>query len=266
MKNNGPPIKTVYYEDESKDEFSSAVITPKTIDETWQYLQKGFSWQVKRFVSYRLFAPIIGYFYCRIRLGWRLKNKSVLKGLRNKKQGYFVYGNHTQQTADAFIPSFVSFPKSTYVIVHANNVSMPYLGRITPYLGALPLPDTLRAARNFKRAVHTRYQQGSAVFIYPEAHIWPYYTRIRNFPAASFRYPVDLDAPSFCVTTTYQRRKFWKTPRAVTYVDGPFYPDKTLPIKERVQTLRDEIYAKMQERSKLSTCEYIRYERKGEAK
>ncbi len=173
-----------------------------------------------------------------------------------------MYGNHTQQTADAFIPSFVSFPKSSYVIVHANNVSMPVLGRITPYMGALPLPDTLRATRNFKAAVHARFYQGNAVFIYPEAHIWPYCTWIRKFSSASFRYPVDVNAPCFCSTTTYQVRKFWKTPRAVTYVDGPFYPDITLPIKERTRKLRDEIYAKMQERSRLSVCEYIRYQKK----
>jgi hypothetical protein len=50
----------------------------------------------------------------------------------------------------------------------------------------------------------------------------------------------------------------------ITYLDGPFYPDKSLPIKERAQKLCDELYTKMIERSKESDCEYIRYLPKGE--
>ena len=61
MKNKRLPIKTVYYDDENEDEFSSAVITPKTIDENWRYLRGGFSWRLKRFVFYYLLAHPIGY-------------------------------------------------------------------------------------------------------------------------------------------------------------------------------------------------------------
>ena len=59
----------------------------------------------------------------------------------DKKKGYFIYGNHTQDIGDAFMPNMFSAPQDSYIIVHANNVSMPFLGRITPSLGALPLPE-----------------------------------------------------------------------------------------------------------------------------
>ena len=39
------PVKTVYYKDERNDEFSSAVITPKRIDENWEYAPKGVWWR-----------------------------------------------------------------------------------------------------------------------------------------------------------------------------------------------------------------------------
>ena len=170
-----------------------------------------------------------------------------------------MFGNHTQPIGDAVIPSLAIQPKSVYTIVHANNVSMPYLGRVNPYMGALPLPDNLKASRNFKEAIQLRYGQGNCIMIYPEAHIWPYYIGIRDFPATSFRYPVDLNAPCFVLTNTYQKRKHGKTPKIVTYLDGPFYPDENLPTKERAQKLRNQIYETMLERSKLSDCEYIQY-------
>lgn len=264
MNNGGAlPLKTVYYSDERNDEFSTAVITPKRIDENYPYLRREPSWSILRWLSYRLIATPLAYFYCKCTLHFKVKNRRVLKSV--KKTGYFLYANHTQEIADAFLPTMAVFPKSVFVIVHPNNVSMPYLGRVTPYLGALPLPSNLKAMRNFKNAVEKRILQGKCVTIYPEAHIWPYYTGIRSFPATSMKYPVEYNAPSFAMTTTYHSRGKGRKPRAVTYLDGPFYPDTAVPPRERAQELRDRIYAVMQERSKLSDCEYIRYVKRGES-
>ena len=89
-------------------------------------------------------------------------------------------------------------------------------------------------------------------------------TGIRDFPATSMKYPVELDVPSFTLTTTYHRRRFGRKPRTVTYLDGPFYPDHSLPPRARAQTLRDEIYKTMVRRSQESDYEYIRYVKKEE--
>ena len=98
--------------------------------------------------------------------------------------------------------------------------------------------------------------------IYPEAHIWPYYTKIRPFTDMSFRYPVQFDLPVFCFTDTYQKRRFGSKPKIVTYVDGPFYADKSLSSKEQRKELRDKVYNTMVERAKKSNVEMIHYERK----
>lgn len=255
---NMQPTKTVYYNDELRDEFSSVKITPKRIDENWIYLRYGAGWKIKRFLSYRLMAHPIGFAYSKAKFLWRVKNREVLKEIP-KNQGFFLYGNHTQAVGDAFIPSLAVFPRPLYTIVHANNVSMPVLGKLNAYMGALPLPDNLKSARNFYSAIRARYAEGNGIMIYPEAHIWPYYIGIRNFPAVSFRYPVRLNAPCFVLTNTYQKRRRGKRPKVVTYLDGPFYPDESLPAKAAAQKLRNQVYHTLQRRSKNSDCEYIRY-------
>lgn len=254
------PIKTVYYTDQRTDEFSGAKITPKVIDESYPYLPASPLWGWARFAAYRLIAMPVGYVYCKLwhRAGFR--NRGLLRQV--KGQGFFVFGNHTQQGADPFLPTLMLFPRSVYVLVHPDNVSMPVLGRVTPLLGALPLPSGLKAMANFREAIRTRIRQGCAVMIYPEAHIWPYCTWIRDFPATSMKFPVELDAPSFAMTTTYHRRRFGKRPRTVTWLDGPFYPDPSLPKRARAQDLRDRLYEAMVWRSRESDLEYIRYEKK----
>jgi hypothetical protein len=49
----------------------------------------------------------------------------------------------------------------------------------------------------------------------------------------------------------------------VTYVDGPFYPDETLPLAQQKKKLRDDIFEKMTERSKLSCVTWIEYRKEG---
>lgn len=136
---------------------------------------------------------------------------------------------------------------------------MPFLGRVTPSLGAIPIPDGMKAYRNFVSAIDTRIAQKKAIVIYPEAHIWPYYTKIRPFTDVSFQYPIKLNVPAFCFTNTYQKRKFFKKPKIVTYVDGPFYPDEKLSGAKKRTDLRDRIYETMCERSKNSNAIIIEY-------
>ena len=109
-------------------------------------------------------------------------------------------------------------------------------------------------------------EQGHPVIIYPEAHVWPYYTQIRPFEKTSFRFPAELNKPVYVMTTTYTHRHFLKNiikrPKVNVYIDGPFYPDTGAGIKDNQKMLHDRVYEVMKSRSHLSDYEYIRYERK----
>lgn len=249
--------KVIYYSDELNDEFSIAQITPRMIDKDYVYIHTSRFKRFTHFFWYRIIATPIAYAYIRLVFGHKTKGAHKLKKLSGS--GYFMYGNHTQDIADAFIPNMINYPQTDYIIVHPNNVSMPVLGKITPSLGALPIPDELAAYKNFKEAIETRIEQNCSVVIYPEAHIWPYYTGIRPFTDTSFDYPARLGAPVFAFTNTYHKRLFFKHPRIVTYIDGPFYPDMEKSPRKRRRKLRDRIYSVMCKRAKLSDHVQIKY-------
>lgn len=249
--------KVIYYSDELNDEFSTAVITPRKIDENYDYGGRKTAWKAKRFFLYRIIAFPIAFFYLKLVFAHKVVGREKVKKYR--KTAVFFYGNHTNTYADPLVPSFVSFPKSTFVIVHPNNVSIPFWGKFMPYLGALPLPDNLKAGKNFLDTLRLHVAEKASVVIYPEAHIWPFYTKIRPFVDLSFKYPIEYKTPVFCFTNVYTKRRFTKTPKMTTYIDGPFFADESLPQKERRKVLRDEVYEAMRERSKLSDFEAIKY-------
>ena len=136
---------------------------------------------------------------------------------------------------------------------------MAVVRHIVKMLGALPVPDDFAAFKNFTKAVDNNLKKGRTLVVMPEAHIWPYYTGIRPFGPASFRYPVRFGAPVFCTTTTYQPPRHGRTPRVTLYVDGPFYPDPSLGDRENERRLRDVVYRTMCKRAGSSSYAAVRY-------
>ena len=130
-------------------------------------------------------------------------------------------------------------------------------------VGAIPLGQNLEENRKMMECINHRIEKKGLVTIYPEAHIWPYYTGIRNFSASSFGYPCYMNKPVFTMTNCYQKRVIGKYPKVVTYIDGPFYPDTSLPMKERKEKLKEECHSTMERRAKEnSTYSYVVYEKK----
>ena len=246
--------RVIRYRSES-DDFARNGIKHKDLPADYRFLVRNPIGRAIGTIFYYLTLPF-AFLFEKIVYREKIVGRKKLKPYR--KTGYFLYGNHTNPVADAFIPTMVTKPKGAYVIVHPANVSIPVLGRINPSLGAIPLPDTKEALKPFTRAIEKAIRKRACVAIYPEAHIWPYCTWIRNFREASFRYPVKYDKPVFCFTDTYQKGR-GKNPRMVTYVEGPFFADKSLPVKEQKKDLRDRVYSAMCENAKKNTVELVRY-------
>ena len=134
-------------------------------------------------------------------------------------------------------------------------------------IGGLPLGSTTDEKKAFNEAADKRLKQKKCLVIYPEAHVWPYATKIRKFPAGdkSFKYATRNNLPIFTMTTTYHKRKDKKhgdLPRMEAYLDGPFWPDPKLSEEENRAKLAKEAYDSMMKNSKHNTYEYFEYIKK----
>ena len=186
------------YRDEREVDFSGVKRKAYLIDNKYRYDKDGFLWKLCKFVVYRIIMVPFAYIYIKLKFGHKVVNKRLLK--KANAQGYFIYGNHTLMAGDAFIPNITNFPRKTYTIVHSDNISLPITRRWVELCGAIPLPNTLGATKNFLSIVSKRIDEKCAIMIYPEAHIWPYYTGIRDFKSGSFKYPVKLGVATYCLT------------------------------------------------------------------
>lgn len=249
--------KVYYYSDEVNDDFAGLNINRKPFPENYVYLNKGFWRKLIRGIFYYGIVRPFCFFYNKIIKRVKYVDKKKMKGY--KKSGAFMYGNHTSMMLDAFNPSYLAFPRPADVVVNADAISIKGIAWLIKAVGGFPVPEGFHALARFNAAVAEAYEKKHWVAIYPEAHIWHYCTKVRSFPSVSFAYPVKCGAPVFSYTMVYKKRKHSRYPKRIVYVDGPFFPDKTLSVKEAVKKLRDEVYSAMCARAAESDCEYIKY-------
>ncbi len=249
--------KVVYYKDELNDDFAGNNIKTKKVPDNYKYVDKRIARRIFAFILYYVVAFPIATLFNLIGHGERIKNKKILKPYR--KTGYFIYGNHTLVAADAFTPPRVVFPKKANVIVGPDAVSIPVVKRLVADLGGFPTPSSVEGTKKFLSAIKEYSEKGKVIVVYPEAHIWPYCKDIRPFGDSSFKYPAQEGKPVFCFTRTFRKRRFFSRPRSVVYVDGPFFPDEGLTVKQNQRKLRGQAYAAMVLRSALSDVEYVKY-------
>ena len=242
--------KTFVYTDELNDEFSGIKRNTITIDDNYKYIRHNPLWKVCEFFVYRLFILPFAYIYIKLKFHHKVINLQAIRDY--KKSNYFVYCNHTMLAGDAFIPSIISHPHKSYTIVHPDNISVKAAKPIIEMCGAIPTPSTISATKNFLKAIEY-HSHKQPIVIFPEAHIWPYYTGIRPFKSVSFKYPVKFNLPIFVLTNTFHKKKFSKTPQVITYIDGPFFPNTKLPPREQANNLRDIAYTTMCNRAKSNT-------------
>ena len=249
--------QVIYYKDELEDDFATMDnVQVVEVNENYKYIHKNPIWNLASLITQNILSMPVKYLYAKLKFNIKFIGKEKLK--QEKKNGYFIYANHTQAFADTFIPSLANYPKRNFFIVNPVNISMNGLKLLTRLLGAFPIPSNFKAYKNFLFVIKKTIEKKHSITIYPEAHIWPYYTKIRNFKSVSFKYPVELKTKVFCITNTYHKRKNRKV-QSISYIDAPFIAHFSLPKKEAQEELRNRIYNQMVERSKNSSYEKVKY-------
>lgn len=250
-------MRTYYYQTTTDDVVHSAN-QKYNLSDNYSIFPTSFAGRLWNKIARRL-AHLFGLLYAKLILHVEIIGKEKISSLTG---GFFVYGNHTQPVGDVFIP-FTIFPnKNLYAIAEQANWGIPFIGKFLVRYGGLPVGKNIKQAGKLVKAIQTIIcDKKGIVLIYPEAHVWPYYPKIRPFDETSMHFPVSLDAPSFTLTTTYQKRKKGKRPKITLYLDGPFYPDKTLSRKQAQAKLHNKIWNSFNSHAKLSNYSYYKYQR-----
>lgn len=229
-----------YYEDEATTDFLITKINRKvTVDGNYRYLNENLFYKIFSFILYYCIAiPVL------LLITW-IKGIKVYgrKNIRGLKTGYVMYINHTNPI-DAFLAQVrYARPRRGYIIANKDAVSIKGIGWLVKALGTFPLPDTKMGLVNLTKAVGTILSDRKVLIVYPEAHVWDYYTGLRPFPLTSFKFAVNNHVPAVPVAVTYRKPtglfKEYRRPRMHVFVGKPIYEDLNFTTPENIQRMHD---------------------------
>lgn len=254
--------RVFYYESETDDPIKTKEQEEHKkfmLPEDYEYLPKSPLKKIWAFLVYRAFVALGIWYefgYWGVHVHGREKMKEV-------KGGYMMYCNHTNPFHDVFGPGVAAINRRIYTVVSGAQLLIPGIGKLLPALGALPLGTSPETKKRFHEAVDYRLKHGHPVTVYPEEHVWPYATKIREFPHGdrSFVYCTRNNVPCFSIVTTYRKsnKPGDERPRMDIYIDGPFYPDPKLSDDENRAKLARQVRESMIKSSKNNSYEYFQY-------
>lgn len=251
----------LYYSDKRNDDFmdTDARLT-RPIDAKYRYESRNPVFRLFSFILYWFIALPVFWILCKLVYGIKVVGR---KNLKKIKGGCVFYSNHVCVLDCAFALVFASFPRRGWIVCNADAVHIPFVRLFVRMLGGVPLPDNMAAFKNMNKAVDKRLQKGQALIVMPEAHIWPYYTGIREFPSTSFGFAARNNVPAVPVAVTYVKPKGlfkrFKKPRVVYRIGEPVYPDSSKSVKTNSVEMCKATYERMVEMSEYSEVDYYDY-------
>ena len=139
-----------------------------------------------------------------------------------------------------------------YYTTREGSFKIPFVRRLIKLLRAIPIPKERKNKKNFIKAINSILEKGEAVHFYPEAALWTYCEKIRNFKEGAFDFAVRQHVPIipmvFQFRTPQGIRKFFKRKKDVTLIIlKPVMPEKgenKRDFKDRIQQQMKEVLEK----------------------
>ena len=217
------------------------------IDESYEYVVKGkiFSF-CSNLLYYGIAFPILKVL---TKLIYDLKIEGK-ENIRNLKTGAISVSNHVL-ILDCAMVGLSCGTKKIYYTTLEDSFKIPFVRKLIKLLRAIPIPKSIDNRGYFIKEIEKLLDKNIVVHFYPEASLFPYCTKIRNFKNGAFDLAVKNEIPIVPMVFIFREpkgiRKIFKRKKDVTLkVLEPITCTKSdLSKKEKVDWLREKVYNEM---------------------
>ena len=158
-----------------------------------------------------------------------------IEGIENIKKvdgGAISVSNHVL-ILDCAMVGLAFGKRKIYYTTQEGSFKIPLVRKLIKYLRAVPIPENINNRKYFIKAMNNVLENGDIIHFYPEASLWPYYKKIRNFKNGAFDFAVKNNVPIIPMVYKFRRpegyRKIFK-----------IKPDVTLSILKPIEANMNE--------------------------
>lgn len=139
--------------------------------------------------------------------------------------------------------------KKIYYTTREGSFKIPFVRKLIKLLRAIPIPKDIKNKEHFINAIDKLLKDKKIVHFYPEASLWSYHEKLRNFKNGAFKFAVKNDVPILPIVITFREpegiRKMFKSKKDVTLnILPPVYSDSNSykTQAEREDELKKRVY------------------------
>lgn len=262
MKKEWKNKKVVIWDDEFHNEFVENNLDHPPVKENYVFHRENkFTSFFSNVVYFFLLKPVLSlYLYLS---GTRVIGRNNLKAV--KDIGCYLYSNYVSFNDTYKIQALVVQNKRVDVIGYSDISKKKIKGKLAANFGYIPLPlkEDLVNTEKMVKSLDYRVMNKHDILIFPEAHMWPYYTHIRDFKWGSFAYPTRTMSPIVPIVTVFRSVWYSKKPKETIIIGKPIYPKMGFNAHQNKMFLYQECLNAMRKISdSYNQPEYIQYIKK----
>ena len=173
------------------------------------------------------------------------------ENIENLEDGAISVSNHVLFLDCAMI-GLAFKDKKIYYTTQEESFKIPFVRKLIKLLRAIPIPKSIENRKYFIKAIGNLLKEKNIVHVYPEASLWPYCQKIRNFKNGAFDMAVRNQVPVVPCVFTFREptgiRKIFKRKKDVTLkILKPVYSDSDKYIRQQVDELKEKVAFEMKE-------------------
>lgn len=219
------------------------------ISEDYEYVRKGKLFNICSYLLYYGIAVPIIFLITKLVYDLKIEGR---ENIANLKTGAVSVSNHVL-VLDCAMVGLALDDKKVYYTTLESSFKIPFVRKLIKLLRAIPIPKENKNKPYFAKALDDILNEGNIVHFYPEASLWPYYNKLRNFKTGAFRFAVKNDVPIIPMVFTFRRpsaiRRVFKRKSDVTLtILKPIkYESEETDIRQKIETLKNNVYKAMED-------------------
>ena len=240
-------IDNVWNEDENANIIDLWTPCEFHIDENYEYIPKEdtFFSICSDLLYYGIAYPILKLL---IKMIYDLKIEGQ-ENIENIAGGAISVSNHVLFLDCAMI-GLAFKNKNIYYTTQEESFKIPFVRKLIKLLRAIPIPKSIENKKHFLKAIDEALKENKIIHVYPEAALWPYCKKIRNFKNGAFDMAVRNQVPIIpCVFTfrepTGIRKLFKRKPDVTLKILEPIESDSDKSIRQQVGELKGKVALEM---------------------
>ena len=219
------------------------------IDENYEYVPKEDSiFSIcSDFIYYGIAYPILK-ILTKIIYDFKIEGQ---ENIENLEDGAISVSNHVLFLDCAMI-GLAFKDKKIYYTTQEESFKIPFVRKLIKLLRAIPIPKGIENKKYFIKAISNLLKEKNIVHVYPEASLWPYCQKTRNFKNGAFDMAVKNQVPVVPCVFTFREptgiRKIFKRKKDVALkILKPVYSDDDKYIRQQMEELKERVAFEMKE-------------------